>query len=161
MEEVTTRVDFQQAVREAIATAEREGWPAMAFVDSDFAEWPLNEPALIDTLTRWALPHRRLTLVALGFDELRRRHPRFVEWRRLWSHVVDARSPDENAGLTELPTLLLGGGPQLPLSVIVTDRAHWRGRLSRDAGDAHFYRERLDALLQRSAPSFASTQLGL
>jgi len=145
MEEITTRVDFQQAVRDAVVAAEREGWPSMAYVDTDFAEWPLNEPALLDTLTRWALPHRRLTLVALGFEEMRRRHPRFVEWRRLWSHVVDARSPDEDAGLAELPTLLLGGGKQ-PFSVIVTDRAHWRGRLSRDVSDTHFYQERLDAL---------------
>jgi hypothetical protein len=158
--DIDTRADFQQAIRDAVSRAEREGWPSIALVDTDFADWPLNEPALIDALTRWALPHRRLTLVALDFDEVRRRHPRFVEWRRLWSHVVDARSPDEDAGLTELPTLLLSGG-KTPFGVIVTDRVHWRGRVSHEAGDAHFYRDRLDALLQRSAPSFASTQLGL
>ena len=160
MGEITTRAEFQHGVREAIGLAGSEGWPAMAFIDSDFAEWPLNEPGVIESLRRWALPHRRLTLVALDYEEVHRRHPRFVEWRRLWAHVIDARSPDEDAQLKELPTLLLGSAEQ-PLSVIVTDRVHWRGRVSRDTSDRHFYNERLDALLQRSAASFAPTMLGL
>ena len=77
--------------------------------DLDFADWPLGEPAVLDDLTRWAFAHRRLTLLGGHFDEVSRRHARFAQWRRQWSHIVGCRAledDDERA----IPTMLLAPG---------------------------------------------------
>jgi 50S ribosomal protein L16 3-hydroxylase len=38
----------------------------------------------------WARGGRRLLLLAARYDELRRRHHRFVQWRRTWDHLIEA-----------------------------------------------------------------------
>src|SRR5437762_3131748 len=92
---ITTRGEFIEALRGALLQALHDNVRELYWSDVDFVDWPLNEPALIDALTRWARPHHRLLLLAQHYDEIQRRHPRFVQWRRTWSHVVDARSPTE------------------------------------------------------------------
>ena len=78
-------------------------------IDPTFVDWPLHEPAVIETLQRWVGAGRSLTLMAHRFDELPRRHMRFVEWRRTWSHVVHCRA-DEDLEEQQVPTLLFVPG---------------------------------------------------
>jgi hypothetical protein len=153
---ITGRAEILDAWRTLLLQALEEGVRELWCADVDFAAWPLNEPALIDALVRWARPQRRLHLVAQHYDEMPRRHPRFVRWRRDFSHVVDAWCADElDASLH--PCLLVAG----ERSIELLDPGHWRARLSQAAADAQRARERLDAILQRSTPGFAATTLGL
>jgi hypothetical protein len=85
------RSAFVQLLRDAIGLAAREGWHEMIWSDASFEDWPLNERAVIDTLHAWAKSGRRLTLLATRFDGLVSHAPRFVAWRRTWSHIVEAR----------------------------------------------------------------------
>ncbi|HEY0857499.1 MAG TPA: hypothetical protein VGE16_10590 [Albitalea sp.] len=152
-----TRREFQDALLEAFGEIASAGCREVWLTDEDFAEWPLNSPAVIELLTRWAHSHRRLTLIARGFDELARRHPRWAEWRRQWSHVVECRA-NEEAAAGEIPTLLLAPGV---IAVRLFDRVHCRGSLSRDPADWVRHRELVDAVSQRSVEAFPPTILGI
>jgi hypothetical protein len=153
----TTRREYTDALLEGFAELARVGCRDVWISDEDFAEWPLNSPAVVERLTQWAQSHRRLTVIARRFDELARRHPRWVEWRRQWSHVVECRS-NEEAGVGEIPTLLLAPGV---ISVWLFDRVNYRGSISRDPADWIRNRELVDAVLQRSVESFPATILGI
>jgi len=96
-------------------------------------------------------------LLASSFDEMPLRHPRFVAWRALWSHALEAWSPADSTGLA-LPTLLIDDGP---ISVELIDAVHWRGRVESDPRTAQIWRDTVDAVLQRSEPAFAVNRLGL
>ena len=50
---------FQQAVRDAFATAAREGWSDVILSDANFHDWPLGERAVIESLQAWARTGRR------------------------------------------------------------------------------------------------------
>ena len=154
---IGTRLEFQGAVREALSDAARTGCRELWLVDETFADWPLGAPDVVELLTRWAQAHRRLTVVARNFDEMPRRHARWVEWRRQWSHVVDCRS-FEDAEQGEIPTLLLADGL---VGVRLMDPLRFRGSVSRETGDLVRMREGIDAVLQRSVVSFPPTILGL
>ena len=153
---LTTRSEFIAAVRSTLQQSLAAGSGEILCSDPDFADWPLDEPALLDALTAWARPHRRLVLLAQQYDDLQRRLPRFVRWRVTWSHVVQAYTPNElSAG--DHPTLIVGG----PVMLEMLDRPRWRGRVSEEGADAHRAREALDVILQRSSSAFAATTLGL
>ena len=154
---IASRADFIGAVRNAIGLAEQSGARELVFVDRDFADWPLNEPAVIDTLSRWVDSSRLLVVLAHTFDELARRQLRFVEWRRQWAHVVQCRS-DPELEAEQLPTLLLVPGH---ICVRILDRVRYRGILSNRPVDLTESRETVDALLQRSVEAFPVTTLGL
>lgn len=154
---ITTRLEFIDGLRAAFAEAASAGTRELLMCDEDFADWPLNEPAIIDALTKWAMPHRKLFVLARHYDEIRRRHPRFVDWRRTWAHVMACRAaPELESG--EVPTLFL-----VPSVVCVRlfDRIHFRGSVSRDAGEFLRNRELFDAVSQRSEESFPASTLGL
>lgn len=154
---IGTRAEFHDALREALQEAARTGCRELWMVDEDFADWPLGERAVVERLTAWAQAHRRLTLVARHFDEFARRHARWTEWRRQWSHVVECRS-FEDAAADEIPTLLLADGL---VAVRLVDRVRLRGSLSREAADLVRLREAIDAVTQRSVVAFPPTVLGL
>lgn len=154
---ITSRSEFHAAVRSALADAAERGCREMWLCDLDFADWPLGETAVIDTLTRWAQSHRKLHVVAQHFDEFPRRHARWVSWRRHWSHIVECRANHElEAG--KMPTLLLAPGVA---TVRLVDPVRYRGSVSHKASDAVDAREAIDAVLQRSEESFPVTNLGL
>lgn len=153
---LTTLADVQAALAAALLAALQRGEREIVCCDADFSFWPLNSSPLIDALTHWAAPSRLLVLLARSYDDVVRRHPRFVQWRVTWSHVVDARAPEEEDALS-LPSLLLVGRH----SVQVFDRERGRGKVSDDAGEARRVREHLDVILQRSSPAFGATTLGL
>lgn len=155
---ITSRSEFQAAVRWGFETAMASSARRIVAVDPHFADWPLDDPALHSALTAWLrLPQRRLVLLATRYDELPRRHARFVAWRALWAHAIDTRAPAED-DVADLPTLLVDDGST---SVHLRDALHWRGRADADPRSAHQWRERIDVLLQRSEPAFPVNPLGL
>jgi len=145
-------------VRRVLVDAARRGARTLVACDADFAGWPLDDARVLDALTRWAAPGRRLTLFALHYDAFVSLHPRWTAWRRTWSHLVDTRAAAE-AG--ELPTLLLARGDGHACTLRLVDAKRWRGTLSLRAEDAARARDQIDAISQRSVPAFAPTTLGL
>jgi hypothetical protein len=154
---LSTRVEFHDALREAFAEMAQAGCREAWICDEDFADWPLNEPALIELLTHWSLAHRKLVVIARGFDDVVRRHPRWVAWRRQWSHIVECRAFEE-AEAGQVPTLLLASQRVV---VRLFDPQRYRGTLSREPADLLRHRELIDAVSQRSVETFAPTVLGL
>ena len=129
----------------------------IVWADPDFADCPLGERHLIDILSRWAKSHRKLTIMAARFDAMERLHPRFVAWRRTWSHVVHCRqTADADAPLCRACCLRAG-----LFSLRLFDPVHFRGRFSRSRSDEVHDSEEIDAFLQRSHDSFPVTRLGL
>jgi hypothetical protein len=154
---ITSRGEFHAAMREALADIAEVGCREIFMSDADFTDWPLSDTALIVSLTLWARSHRKLTLLAGQFDELARRHGRWVEWRREWSHLVECRANTELEA-AKLPTMLLAPGV---LVLRLVDPIRYRGSLSRATSDMVQARELLDAVLQRSEETFPVTTLGL
>jgi hypothetical protein len=97
-----------------------------------------------------------LTLLANSFDEVARRHPRWVTWRRQWSHIVSCRANTElEAG--EVPALLIASGDGHGAPV---DPVHYRAEFVARSGRRLRCKELIDAVLQRSEEAFPAT-LGL
>ena len=152
-----SRGDFQAAWRDALARIAQQGCREVWFVDHDFSNWPLGERASCELLTQWALARRSLVLLAANFDSVQRLHPRWVTWRRQWSHLVQCRQVDPS-DVDLIPTMVLAPGV---LSLRVHDPVNFRGRVSFDLADEVRDRDDLDAFLQRSHAAFPVTTLGL
>lgn len=148
---------FHAALRSAFAEIAQHGCRELWLCDNDFADWPLGERAVVEQLTQWAASSRKLVLVARHFDDVSRRHARWIEWRRQWSHIVSCRSNAEveNDGF---PTVLLATGL---VSVRLSDVVHHRGRISHERADDVRCKELIDAVLQRSEEAFPATTTGL
>ncbi|MBI2751528.1 MAG: hypothetical protein HYX43_19895 [Burkholderiales bacterium] len=148
--------EFAQVVREALACAAREGWPSMVWSDPNFADWPLGERAVVETLNAWAGGGRHLVILAHNFDSVVRLHPRFVTWRQTWDHVIECRVC-RNLDATEVPSALWS--------------PHWAMRrldLVRSTGVAGLepqrrvmLKEELDECRRQGAPGFPASTLGL
>lgn len=154
---ITSRAEFHDAVRAALAQAAEAGAAEIVLTDPTFADWPLGERSVVESLTRWVESQRRLTLLAFSFDEMARRQLRFVEWRRQWSHVVQCRHDDELES-EQIPSLLFMPGL---VCIRLVDRVRYRGTVSARPIDLVECRETVDALLQRSVEAFPVTTLGL
>jgi hypothetical protein len=98
-----------------------------------------------------------LHLLALDYDEVLRRHPRFVRWRAQWSHVVHARALQDLQTI-DVPVLLLAPGA---LALRLLDPLRYQGRVSRVAADIAEDVELVDVISQRSVESFPATTIGL
>jgi hypothetical protein len=154
---ITTRGEFHAALRAALKEVAEQGCREVWISDLDFADWPLSDADVLDSLTQWAQGHRHLTVLAQHFDDVVRRHPRWVEWRRQWSHIVECRANTELEA-AQVPTMLLAPGV---LALRLVDPVRYRGSVSHQAGDLVRCRESLDAVLQRSVETFPVTTLGL
>ncbi len=154
---IDSRLAFHRAVRGALDEIAAKGAREVWLVDPSFSDWPLGERAVVETLTRWAYAHRRLTVMAQSFDSFHRDHPRWVQWRVHWSHVVACKQVHEEDA-TQMPTLLLAPGV---VAVRLHDPINYRGRVYRSAAQWVRERELVDALEQRSADAFPATTLGL
>ena len=155
---IDSRGAFIAALRGSVQSAVAQGARRMLWADRDFAEWPLNDPMLLEAMTQWLRrPRRHLVLLAHDFDGASRRCPRFVHWYRIWSHAVSAFSPPPGDA-AELPCLILVEGRAV---VHVVDKERWRGRISLDSQEVNQVRDSIDALLQRSDAAFPATTLGL
>mmetsp|Transcript_9930 Transcript_9930/g.18999 ORF Transcript_9930/g.18999 Transcript_9930/m.18999 type:complete len:177 (-) Transcript_9930:932-1462(-) len=156
------RAEFQRLLVETLAWSAAQGVRELHAWDANFADWPLSDAAALLALQAWVGPGRQLHLLALQYDDVLRRHPRFVRWRRDYAHCVTARAIDHELRLEAAPeSLLLASGPQTTLSLRLFDRHLWRGELSLGAPEHCRGLEWFDALAQRSADSFAPTTLGL
>ena len=147
---------FAQLVRDALATAGREGWKEIILADATFEDWPLGERAVAESLQAWSASGRRMVLLAKRYDEVLRRHARFVSWRRTWSHIIDARACAA-AGELELPSAIWS--PHWVLERRELERSiGWCGSEPQRRLLLH---EGLREWLLRSSPSFPATTLGL
>jgi hypothetical protein len=155
--QIASRGDFHDAIRNGLALAAEHGASEIHLVDPNFDDWPLNERGVVESLGRWALSRRKLVVFAHNFDELARRAPRFAEWRRQWSHIVQCRT-DPELEANQVPTLLFVPGQ---VAVRLLDRVRHRGTASGRPADHVECRESIDALLQRSVEAFPPTTLGL
>jgi hypothetical protein len=154
---IDSRSGFHAAVREALAEAARVGCKELVLVDRDFTDWPLGESGVVESLTQWAYAHRHLTLIAAHFDEVPRRHPRFVRWRVQFAHVVEARAAHEDDA-RDLPTLLFAPGL---FALRLFDPVRYRGAMDRSAAEDARCRDQIDVFTQRSHESFPASTLGL
>ena len=154
---VSSRAEFEAAVSWALQAAHTRQARRLWLVDPDFADWPLGQPELLAALQAWLrLPQRRLVLLAGHFNDVPRRHPRFVNWRRDWAHAIEAWSPPPE--MSRLPRLVVDDGP---VCLHLFDSLQWRGRASLDAREARRWRDELDVILQQCEPAFPVQTLGL
>ena len=147
---------FAARVREVLAAAAAQGWSEIVFSDPDFADWPLGERAVADALQGWASSGRSLRLIATHFDVFNRSHARFVQWRRLWDHIVQCRACS-GAGAPEVPSALWT--PQGFVRRI--DPLRSRGVSSVEPAARVALRHALDECFQQGRPAFAASVLGL
>ncbi|MDO9434818.1 hypothetical protein [Hydrogenophaga sp.] len=147
---------FTDLVRQAFATAAQEGWPRIVLCDTDFGDWPLGEREVVDSLNTWSRRGRSLHLLAREYGVLRRMHPRFVQWRVTWSHLVEAQSC-ASASADGLPSVLWS--PAWTLQRLDTRRSTLVA--SRSAERRVALQEQLQQWWHKSSPAFPASTLGL
>lgn len=150
------REAFAQMVRDALACAAAEGWRELVLCDAGFADWPLGERAVAESLQAWSASGRRCILLARRYDDVPRLHPRFVAWRQTWSHIVEARGCPA-ADPLELPSAIWS--PAWVMRRLDVERSHGVAGVEPERRVA--IRELIDAWLQKSSPAFSATTLGL
>lgn len=150
------RAAFTDLVRQVFACAAQAGWSEVLISDPDFLDWPLGERTVVDGLQAWARQGRRLRLLARDYSPLKEAHPRFVQWRTTWSHLIEAHAvPGASEG--EVPSAIWTPDwtlERLDLTrsiVVATNDAERRTAL----------KERLESCWHKGRPSFAATTLGL
>lgn len=150
------REAFRQRLRDSLQGAAREGWSQLILCDAGFEDWPLNEKSVVDSLQAWARSGRTLTIVASQYDGVVRQHPRFVNWRRTWGHIVDSRICRQ-IDAVNFPTVLWS--PHWTVQRL--DPVHGSGVAGAEPARIVQIREMLQELLKVSAPGFPATTLGL
>jgi hypothetical protein len=150
------RIAFQQLVRDALACAARDGWPEIILCDADFHDWPLGERTVAESLAQWSATGRRCTLLARRYDEVVRRHARFVTWRQRWTHIVDARACPAADPLV-LPRAIWSPGWVMQR----LDPERCNGISGSEPERRLLLRESLQEWLAKSSASFPSSTLGL
>lgn len=147
---------FLDTVRQAFEVAADQGWNHITLSDPDFADWPLGERVVVDALNRWARRGRMLRMLARHYDQVRLQHPRFVQWRVTWSHLVEAHACTGAAG-AELPSAM--GSPVWTLERLDSLRSTLVASVNAERRVA--LQERVNECWLRSTPSFPASQLGL
>ena len=151
------REAFGRSLLTALDDCAQAGTPQLWLCDPDFAAWPLGQPAVVQALTAWVNSRRRLTLIAADYSGFAARFPRWVAWRRQWSHAVQCLAVHEDVAV-KVPALLLAPGL---VAVRLHDRERCRGHVYRSPTDLVRCQEPIDALSQRADESFPVTTLGL
>lgn len=147
---------FAAQVRRVLAQAAGEGWPTLVFSDPDFADWPLGERAVIESLQAWASAGRQLQMVAGSFEWVQRQHPRFVTWRRLWDHIVECRVV-AGPGAASVPS-----GLWTPACFVHRiDPLRSRGVAGVDAASRVALRHAINECFRQGRPGFAASVAGL
>jgi hypothetical protein len=147
---------FRQLVRDALAAGAREGWREIILCDAGFGDWPLGERAVVESLAAWSQSGRKCILLARHWDEVVRRHARFVSWRRAWSHIIDARACP-SADPLDLASALWTPGWVMERRDLQSSRGFSGSEPARRLA----LREKLNEWLSKSTPSFAAVTLGL
>ena len=150
------RSEFAQMVRDALACAAHEGWHEIIISDASFEDWPLGERALAESLQVWSKAGRKFTMLAQHYDEVSRRHARFVSWRRTWAHLVECRRCVV-ADPLELPSAIWS--PVWALRRLDLERS--TGTCGSEPERRLQVREALGEWLRKSTPGFPASTLGL
>ena len=150
------RLAFAQLVRDALATAAREGWRELMLCDATFEDWPLRERAVVESLHAWAKSGRKITVLATNYEGVLRNQPRFVEWRKTWSHIVECRRC-RGADPLDFPSAIWS--PAWVMQRL--DLARSTGFCGPEPSRRVRLRELLDEKIRGSSPGFAATTLGL
>lgn len=150
------RTEFIDLIRQAFGAAARQGLREIIICDADFEDWPLGERAVTQALGDWSRSGRKLTMLARHYDAITRRHPRFVTWRRTWSHIVECRASASG------PNEALPSAMWTPAWVFERlDLQHSTGMSGFEAARRVALKERLNERLLKSVPAFPATTLGL
>ena len=152
----TGRTDFTEMIRQAFAVAAQQGWREIIVCDPDFGDWPLGERAVAQALNDWSKTGRTFTMLAGNYDEVLRRHARFVTWRRTWAHIVECRAI-ASAPADDMPSALLGPGWVFER----LDLERCTGMAGSEPARRVALRERIRERLLKSSPAFPATTLGL
>lgn len=147
---------FTQMIRDAIACAARRGWSDMVWSDANFADWPLCERSVVESLQAWSQKGRRLVLLAHSFELMPAKHPRFVTWRRQWGHIIECYV-SKSWDATDFPSALWT--PEWHLQRV--DVPHFRGVASVDARHGLHLKEALNEVRRQGTSGFPATILGL
>lgn len=148
--------EFRVIVRNALGQADAQGWSTLWLSDPDFEDWPLGERAVNEALNAWAGSGRQLRLLAGRFDGLERQHPRFVVFRRQWSHLIECHQLGGRQGEAVLSAIWT---PHWTLQRLDLVRCTGVGTL--EAGRRVTLREELLEQWAQARPGFAATTLGL
>ena len=152
----TGRTEFTDMIRQAFAAAALQGWREIIVCDPDFEDWPLGERVVVQALNDWSKTGRKFTMLAGNYDEVLRKHARFVTWRRTWAHIVECRA-NASAAADEIPSALLGPGWVFER----LDLQRCTGVSGSEPARRVALRERLNERLLKSSPAFPATTLGL
>ena len=126
-------------------------------IDNTFADWPLDDPAVMQALQVWMKsPGRRLRIVGVDFDAVDQARPRFSRWRRDWAHRIEVWRPIDGLCEPDLRGLLAG-----PMALQRLDTPGWCLRRVSGILQVQALRERSAAFLQRCEPAWPVTTLGL
>lgn len=157
------RGDCAALLRQALlglAPSVASPWGAVRSVwlaDPDFADWPLDDPAVLDALAAWLRQGgRHLRMVGLQFDKVERRRPRLARWRRDWSHAISVFTPTDGDLPADLRGLLAA-----PLWLQWLEAPDGRLRCSTDGRQARLVDASIADFLQRCTPAWPATTLGL
>lgn len=147
---------FAALVRLAFATAAEQGWPRIIICDNTFEDWPLGERAVVQSLNEWAKSGRKMTVLAKNYNDVMRRHARFVTWRRTWSHIVECRA---NAAISPdaMPSALWSSNWVFSR----VDRVRSIGFSGAEVSRRVALKEQLDECQKLSSTAFPATTLGL
>ena len=148
---------FQQRVRDALQCAAREGWQELILSDAYFHDWPLGEREVCESLEQWSRAGRRITVLAWSFDDIVRRHARFVQWRVRWGHLIDCRRALASSP-QDVPSALWS--PHWVLER--NDAQRCIGTTGQEPQQRVLLRQALGEWMERkSSPAFPATVLGL
>lgn len=150
------RTEFIDVIRQAFGAAAQLGVREIIVCDADFDDWPLGERAVTEALGNWSRGGRKFTMLARNYDTITRRHPRFVTWRRTWSHIVECRGSASLAS-DSLPSAMWT--PSWVFERIDLERS--AGYSGHEASRRVALRECLNERLLKSVPAFPATTLGL
>jgi hypothetical protein len=154
---ITTPEAFREAVRWGVDQALARRSRLLRLCDPDFADWPLDEAAVLDALTAFVrLPGRRVRFMAADYRRIQLSMPRLCAWRRTWGHALDTLSPVQEG--TPLKTALLADRTH---GVLIAQRDPLRGWREQAAQRLSLLADQLDAHAQRCEPAWPSTTLGL
>ncbi len=148
--------EFADLIRRAFEVAANDGWREIILSDRNFEDWPLGERAVSQSLHDWSRAGRKLTMLAKNYDEVIRRHARFVTWRRTWAHIIDCRS-NTSMLADDFPSALWS--PAWGCQRLDLDRC--TGISGTEPARRVLLRERLDECLRRSSAAFPATTLGI
>lgn len=152
----TGRTEFADLIRQALAVATMQGWREIILCDPDFGDWPLGERVVVQALDNWSSTGRKLTMLSSHYDEVLRKHARFVSWRRTWAHIVECRAAVATPAV-DMPSALWSPGWAFERM----DLQRCAGMAGSEVARRVALRERLNERLLKSAPAFPATILGL